>query len=184
MIELIVLTAMATQGSVTTFKLADIDLKAVSQGYGTPAKDKSVDGNPISIGGRAFGGGLGSHARSMVRLTLDRKLERFSAWVGVNDESGTKGSVQFIVRLDGKTAFDSGTMRGSEAAKRVDVPLRGVRRMQLIVEDAGDGIDHDHADWAEAVFELGNGTRPVAEVFKPEPTMPNALRVPEGARLN
>ena len=56
--------------------------------------------------------------------------------------------------------FDSGVMRGGEAARRVDVPIRGATELRLVVDDAGDGTNYDHADWADAklVDAAGNGT--------------------------
>jgi hypothetical protein len=34
--------------------------------------------------------------------------------------------------------------------RHVDVSVAGVRLLRLVVTDAGDGINSDHADWAGA----------------------------------
>jgi len=56
---------------------------------------------------------------------------------------------------DGTKVFDSGILRGDEPAKKVSVALGGVDELRLVVTDAGDGINSDHADWADARL-IGN----------------------------
>ena len=36
----------------------------------------------------------------------------------------------------------------------MDVDLTGAKTVRFVVEDGGDGIDNDHADWADAVLTL------------------------------
>ena len=99
---------------------------------------------------------------------------RFHAVVGVDDEATDHGTVRFLVLADGRPRFDSGTMRKG-AAKTVDVDLTGAKTVRLVVEDAGDGIDNDHADWADATMGLRDASkRPVVNVPRREPTMPIA----------
>ena len=54
------------------------------------------------------------------------------------------------VRMDGEKVYDSGIMHGNDPAKAVSVPLDGVDELTLIVTDAGDDINCDHADWGDA----------------------------------
>ncbi len=49
-------------------------------------------------------------------------------------------------------------MRAGDAAKDCEVDLAGVKSLVLEVGDADDGIDHDHADWADAKFETVSAT--------------------------
>jgi alpha-galactosidase len=130
-----------------------LDLSGVIQEYGKPGAGKSVDGNPVAIGGKTFKHGVGTHANGDWFVDLGGKAVRFSAWVGIDDERTGLGSAEFRVYGDGKLLFESGVTKGGEPAKRVDVSLAGVRRLRLNVRDAGDGIEHDHADWADAVIE-------------------------------
>ncbi len=54
-------------------------------------------------------------------------------------------------------------MKRGDAAKTVDVSLTGVREIVLYVSDCGDGNSFDHADWAEAQFEVtGEAPEPAA----------------------
>ena len=159
-VAVVLLYACAAK-STEVVRLGELDLSKMSCGWGKPLVDKSVTGKAISIGGRTFDRGVGTHAESTIYLELDGKVERFKASVGVDDGAGRRGSVRFIVYGGGKRLFDSGLMKGGQEAKPVDVPLTGVGQLRLMVTSAGDGGDFDHADWAGAEFVVAGG-RPVA----------------------
>lgn len=132
--------------------LESLDLSRMTTGWGSVHKGRSVDGNLLTLKGRVYPTGVGTHAESRVRIALDGNAERFTATVGVDDETGGKGSVVFEVRKDGRRAVRTRVLRGNDAPQRLDVDLRGAKTMDLIVTDAGDGVDHDHADWADAII--------------------------------
>jgi len=153
--------------SAQELPLSALDLTRMRQGFGSPQIDRSVEGRPLRIGGRSFGSGVGSHADSILRVELDGQARRFTAWVGVDDETAGRGSVRFRVIVDHELAFDSGVLRGGEPAQRVDLALSGARSLLLLSDHGGDDIDYDHADWAEAGFEVG-GEAPRAVAAMPE----------------
>lgn len=143
--------------------LGELDLTYVSQGWGKPQPNKNCVEKPITIAGRQFETGLGTHAASVMHLELDGRVTKFSALVGVDDSAGKRGSVVFRVYGDGRVLFDSGIVRGGEEAKPLEVNLRGIRHMVLYVGSADDGVDFDHADWADARFAFeGRPPLPVA----------------------
>lgn len=151
-------------------ELSSMDLTQMRAGWGTPTANRSVGGAALKIGDRTFEKGVGTHAPSEFVVDLGRKATRFEAWVGVDAETGKQGSVGFEVILDGVPAWKSGTMRGGEPAKRVRVNLRYKQTMVLRVDDAGDGIDYDHADWADAVIlgtDSAKAMKAPAPVFMP-----------------
>jgi hypothetical protein len=125
------------------------------QDYGSLQRSLSVDGKPIRIDGKTYARGLGTHAASQIHYAVNNRYQRFEAEVGVDDEKGGGGTVVFQVVADGKKVFDSGVMRGKQPANKVSVSLDGVEELLLIVTDAGDGINSDHADWANARL-IGN----------------------------
>lgn len=125
------------------------------QDCGTLQRSLSFEGNPIRIGGTTYAHGLGTHATSHIHYALDNRYRRFEAEVGVDDEKDGGGTVVFQVEADGKKVFDSGVMRGRQPAKKVSLSLEGAEELLLIVTDAGDGINSDHADWADARL-IGN----------------------------
>src|SRR5437868_1601459 len=100
---LLVLTAASSISFSASYGLETLDLGYVEQGWGSPQANKSVDGHPISIGGKKFEHGLGTHAASSFRVSLNGKGERFHASVGIDDEVGKLGLVVFRVIGDGKT---------------------------------------------------------------------------------
>ena len=121
------------------------------------------DGQPLTIGGKVYTQGFGTHAGSQMLFTLapasNITCTTFTADVGVDDEVGSKGSVVFQVYADGVKKYDSGSLTGADAAKAVSVDVTGVKQLKLVVTDAGDGIDYDHADWANPnVNCTGTGT--------------------------
>ncbi|MGZ3357231.1 MAG: NPCBM/NEW2 domain-containing protein [Isosphaeraceae bacterium] len=71
-----------------------------------------------------------------------------------HDETKGSGSVEFRVITNGKPLWSSGVMRGKQPAKEVDTDVSGLKTLILQVGDAGDGIDHDHADWARRDHQL------------------------------
>lgn len=64
---------------------------------GAAQLNRSVKGNPITMGGRIFERGIGSHARSEIPLALGGEALRLRATVGIVDETQGKGTVQFRV---------------------------------------------------------------------------------------
>ena len=92
---------------------------------------------------------MGTHAASLLWIDLNG-AERFIAAVGLDDAAGSpKGSITFKIVGDGRTLWQSGVMRQGDAAKSVDLDLKGIKRLLLLVGDAGDGIEFDHGDWAD-----------------------------------
>src|SRR5258708_6551859 len=54
-----------------TLRLSSLDLSAVEQGWGMPHADRSVDGNPITLAGRKFDHGLGTHSPGTFLIDLE-----------------------------------------------------------------------------------------------------------------
>ncbi|UKY48871.1 NPCBM/NEW2 domain-containing protein [Streptomyces inhibens] len=137
---------------------AELPWLTAANGWGPVEKNSSVgesapgDGGPISIGGTGFARGLGVHAPSEVSFYTGGRCSTFSAQVGIDDESGYKGSAGFEVWADGRRVAGTGTLTGADAAKAVSASVAGAQTVRLVVTDGGDGIDYDHADWGDAKF--------------------------------
>jgi alpha-galactosidase len=141
--------------SAETVWLDELDVRSATQGWGEPHRNLSVDGHPLTIGGQEFPRGFGTHAESTLHIALDGGAQTFSASVGVDDEvnKNPAASVEFFVLGDGKELWRSGVRRAGDAATNCAVDVSGVKALTLKVGDADDGIDFDHADWADAKFE-------------------------------
>ncbi len=152
---LIFLAGVAAQGANTW--LSDLDLKQMTTGWGTVRKDKAISGKPMSIAGKKFERGVGTHSASKLRVDLKGQAAAFTAMVGVDDVGETIGTVEFIVEGDGKILWRSGVLRGGQTAVPVNVKLAGVKIMTLQVTNGNDGGSHDHADWADAKIIMAEG---------------------------
>ena len=175
--------ALLQVAKAETFGLETLQLQYVEQEWGQAQPNRSVDRHPLAIGGKQFEHGLGTHANSVFRLALGGKGERFTASVGVDDEVGKQGSVEFQVTGDGKTLWESGVLHGGDPAKEVSVPLDGVKLLILTVGDAGDGISYDHADWADARIVMKEG-KPEATAPVREPAVVLTPKAPPQPRIN
>jgi alpha-galactosidase len=165
--------------------LGALDLSAVEQEWGEPHADKSVEQHALTIGGRKFESGLGTHASSQMFVDLGGSATRLHAFVGADDETlPRKGSVVFRVLADGTELWKSGLLRTGDAPKELDVPLAGVKTLLLLVEDGGDGNSYDHADWALATIEAAAGAKIVSRAAPREPAVVLTPAAPPQARLH
>jgi alpha-galactosidase len=176
----------APAGASESIWLSALDLSKTDQDWGSAQANKSVDGHGLSIGGKKFEHGVGTHANSTLQIAVNGKAEQFSAKVGLDDETGN-GSITFKVLGDGKALWESGVMKKGQTAKEVSVDLRGVKLLTLMVGDADDGISFDHADWAEARLVMSEGrpetmAAPREEPVVLTPTAPAQPRI-NGARV-
>lgn len=119
------------------------------------------DGNTITLNGTTYTKGLGVHAYSDITYNLGGAYTTFISDVGVDDESGSAGSVVFEVYLDGSSspAYQSGILTGTSATEAVNVDVSGVNQLRLVVTDGGDNNYYDHADWADARVTTDGGTQ-------------------------
>ena len=134
--------------------VSDLPFLAASNGWGPVERDSSVgeqaagDGHPITIAGVTYAKGFGTNSPSDVQVYLGGRCTRFTASVGVDDETGGAGTVTFSVLADGKALVTTPTISGKAAAVPIDVDVTGAQVLDLVVGDAGDGNGNDHGDWA------------------------------------
>jgi alpha-galactosidase len=137
-----------------TSDVSDLTWLSASNGWGPVERDESNgeqgagDGGPITIGGVQYAKGLGVHAQSTVEYYLAGACTAFSADVGLDDEEGSLGTVSFEIWADGEKVADSGVMTNAMPAQRLQADLTGASFLRLVVNDGGDNINNDHADWA------------------------------------
>ncbi|HEY1490744.1 MAG TPA: NPCBM/NEW2 domain-containing protein, partial [Verrucomicrobiae bacterium] len=141
--------------------ISSLDVSQMTAGWSVAKAGQSVVGSPLAIHGEKYADGVGTCPASKFRVQLGDNAKRFTAKVGVDDSAHNRGSVEFIVEGDGKILWRSGVLKGGDAAKSVNVNLDGVKMLTLNVTDAGDGINDDYADWADAKIEMNAGAVPV-----------------------
>ncbi|MBI4835472.1 MAG: NPCBM/NEW2 domain-containing protein [Planctomycetes bacterium] len=114
-------------------------------------KDRNVmKTGPISVKGKKFYKGLGVHANCELTYKLDGKFRKFIATVGLDDTAEGKGTVQFVVYLDGKKAYESKVMKGDSAPETINLDTSGAKELKLVLNDGGDLHILDRAAWAGA----------------------------------
>jgi hypothetical protein len=142
-----------TQPANTVY-IDQLDISKAKQDYGDPAANKTVEGNDIKLKDKTFTHAFGTHANSVLVIDLKGAAKTFTATVGVDDDVKDQGSVRFHVIGDGKELAKTGVMKAGEDPKNLTVDVTGIKQLELKVDDADDGIDYDHADWADAKLEL------------------------------
>jgi hypothetical protein len=129
--------------------LDSFDPVSATQGYGTLQKNQSVWEKPMTIAGKNYRRGVGTHAPSRIVYDLGSgKYKRFQAWAGA--DYATSPTITFEVWVDGQKQWESGLMKRDDAAKRVDVDIANAKTLELVVGDGGNDLGADHADWADA----------------------------------
>jgi alpha-galactosidase len=141
--------------------LSRVTPKSAVNGWGPIERDRSNgekapgDGRPLTIAGKAYVSGLGTHALSRITWLLGRRCSQLDVDVGVDDEVGRGGSVQFQVLADAKLVARTGTLTGSDPAQHLVANLTGANLLTLVVNATGDGMRDDHADWARPRIRCG-----------------------------
>ena len=161
---LMVTVAMAGlfAGAAETVRLDSLPLAEMTAGWGGPRAGRSVDGKPLSLRGRRYERGVGTHALSSFKVHADGKALAFDAVVGVDDDVGeAKGSVVFFVKADGATVAKSPKLTSASEPYAMHADLKGAKVVELFVCDARDGDNYDHADWCDAYFTVEDGSKVV-----------------------
>jgi hypothetical protein len=147
------------------------EVKALKATVGVPGTtiglNRSWSGKPLSVAGKGFAAGIGTCARSDLVYRSEPTFRRFVAVVGVDDamRDYPQASVVFRVYVDAREGDQAAqAIAGETLLTQTDVMRSGdmgfidvaipdnARTIRLEVDDAGDGIDCDHADWANAGF--------------------------------
>lgn len=130
------------------------DLTPSSQnGYAIVHNDLSFDSTALTLDGIVYPKGLGMHAISEVTYNISGfNYSNFSAQIGVDDAiyENTFASVIFKVFKDNTLAYTSPIMRALDSTIPISIDVLNVNELRLVVENAGDFIWADHANWADA----------------------------------
>lgn len=78
----------------------------------------------------------------------DKNSKIFAGLEGLNGNV-EKGSVVFSITGDGRQLYKSPLIRQGDTPIKVQVNLAGVKELELVVEDGGDGASGDHALWID-----------------------------------
>ena len=172
----------ACSGKKDTIYIDTMDLGAMESGWGENRANKSVDGHPLTVAGKAYDRGVGTHAVSKFLLVTNGNAISFDGMAGVDDETSQPGTVEFMILGDRKVLWRSGLMKKGDPAKPVSVGLKGFKKVAMLVTDGGDNINYDHADWIDARITYRKSPPAVSMHSTPEPQILTPVH-PE-ARIN
>ena len=153
------------QDGAQIIPLSTLDISKATCGWGTIQSNKSIDGNPLRLGGKVYRSGVGTHAPSQIIVKLNGAVTRFETYVGIDEEvkvpnmRENAGIADYRVSLKGGdgnvVVVKEGTIDARDAAPvHIDVDCNGWKYMFLeAFPGKGEG-DSDHVDWANAYFEF------------------------------
>lgn len=152
-------------------RLSSLEIEKTKCGWEnhTPKKDKSIDGNNITIGGKVYESGVGTHGPSQIIIKLNGSVTDFYTVLGVDDEVKEVGNFDFHVYVKAEGGATEDVAKGTInrfSNQSVDIHadnLSGWKYLYLETSNGNDGTNTcDHVDWANAylVFQDQNSTRP------------------------
>ena len=137
------------------------------QDWGMLEVNRSVVHTPLTVNGVVYERGLGAHSISRLLYDLDGKAVSISGLAGADDKNLFAGKLQFKILGDKKELWKSGVMQKGDPVKEFNVNLKGVDKVLLLVEECGDGIMYDHADWLNVKITTRGDVKPVPAWAKP-----------------
>ena len=137
------------------------------QDWGMLEVNRSVVHTPLTVNGVVYERGLGAHSISRLLYDLDGKAVSISGLAGADDKNLFAGKLQFKILGDKKELWKSGVMQKGDPVKEFNVNLNGVDKVLLLVEECGDGIMYDHADWLNVKITTRGDVKPVPAWAKP-----------------
>lgn len=152
-------------------RLSSLEIEKTKCGWEnhTPKKDKSIDGNNITIGGKVYESGVGTHGPSQIIIKLNGSVTDFYTVLGVDDEVKEAGNFDYHVYVKAEGGATEDVAKGTInrfSNQSVDIHadnLSGWKYLYLETSNGTDGTNTcDHIDWANAylVFQDQNSTRP------------------------
>lgn len=152
-------------------RLSSLEIEKTKCGWEnhTPKKDKSIDGNNITIGGKVYESGVGTHGPSQIIIKLNGSVTDFYTVLGVDDEVKEAGNFDYHVYVKAEGGATEDVAKGTInrfSNQSVDIHadnLSGWKYLYLETSNGNDGTNTcDHVDWANTylVFQDQNSTRP------------------------
>ncbi|MEM6472365.1 MAG: NPCBM/NEW2 domain-containing protein [Planctomycetota bacterium] len=112
-------------------------------------RNLSVSGNELRFGDKVYSKGIGVASNSRLEYQLSDEFVTLFANIGIDAETGGRGDCVFLVRGDNQELFRREISAADEPHK-LELDIRGVRKLELIVEAGADLDLADHANWCDA----------------------------------
>jgi len=132
-----------------------VRIESATQDWGVFRLDAAEVGTPLTLNGKTFRSGFGTHADSRIVLRSEVPMARFRAVVGIDGNPDTVASpaeLEFRVAADGRTLAKTGYL-GLGQAETLDIALPPETRTLELEVRAKDGrLYLAHADWCEVTL--------------------------------
>ena len=169
-------------------RVESFDLSAATCGLGKRLQvGKSVDGHPLTVGGKVYERGFGTRPESAILFRANGKVTAFDALVALDDDAARAGSgksygkptASFKGWADGRVVWKSGDVKLGQKPVAVHVDLTGAK--EIVLETTGGkewtAYDAANADWLDARFSYDKGAK-IETVNDPALTMQLGILTP------
>ena len=151
-------TKASDRPDVSLMKLTPV---SATTGWGSVGIGKSANGGPLTLSGKIYQNGLGLHAKAEAVYACQPEWKRFTAIAGIDDSQRSDPRASIVCEVIAEDAASKKQtlakspvlQSGKQMQHSFDVSLpAGTAKLHLVVDDAGDGANCDHADWVNAGF--------------------------------
>lgn len=130
---------------------SDLEPKQARQGWGSLKKDRSVEGNPLTIADTVYQKGLGTHSNAVIVYGLPKDSYRISGKVGIDSEVSQQGKAKVRFHAISQKDAQSGIILrttlsrrgGNPAAVDAEVPHYSPWRVIQVGRTAADLLNSD-----------------------------------------
>lgn len=157
-------TVTLSDGTVKDLTLSDVVRTETDDSFFKYIRyNTNIDNGTLKIDGKAYSKGFSCNANAMVLYRLPANATHFSGYCGIDDtgrlQSGSTSSIKFMVFNEDPTARDvcnpayalanSGliTRTFQQAGVNLEADITGAKNLYLVVTNAGDNYNYDHANW-------------------------------------
>jgi hypothetical protein len=154
-----------------SLKLTSLTWISATAGWGTIVNNKSISGATLNVKGVTFANGIGTHAKSVISYQIPTGYTRFKAFAGLDNGGASQAggaTVEFCVatqdptlrKVDvNKAIANSGLISRTcqRPGKSITGDITSATKLYLVVTDAGDNFNYDHADWINPTIYNANG---------------------------
>lgn len=131
--------------------LTELRINSQHQDFGNLQINRNLNKEVLSLGGKKYAFGLGTHATSNVVYVLPEGVEKLSFIVGI-DDGVNNGEVVFSVLGDGRRLWQSSVIYGNrKQVEHGEVSLVGIKSLTLHVNSQGPN-SFDHANWVNPIL--------------------------------
>jgi hypothetical protein len=129
------------------------DVVTSVQSWGELSFNAAVSQVPLTVRGRRFWRGLGTHADSTIELRVPAGSSEFRGACALDDEAKEIGEFTCAVRRDGQIVWETPVVNHKDPIHFFRISLTPGARIELLVRATSRGINFAHADWIDLRFE-------------------------------